>query len=1059
MACVDMPEYYSRNITLAKRREFILGSRFLNNKLPAPRTLTTLQQLNLFKRTRTKRGKRGGVRRKSHAPQVEITTNYPIETQSQNSNGKPKEMSTQTQSPNQNYLPPHTCGRKSEKTLKILNINCQSIKNKCASFLNIIENIKPDIIIGTESWLDPSIKDNEYFPPTYIVHRKDRNLHGGGVFIAIHNKYISSVVSELDDECEMIWAKMEVKGCKTLYVCSYYRPSVCDEESLQIFSRSIEKFCNTNNGIIIIGGDFNFPGWNWKQHHLKDNTPYPQLHQDFMSTLNDCALTQLIEEPTRHENTLDLMITNVPSLVYRQEVVPGISDHDAVYIEMNIDPKKNKQKQRNIPLYKKANWNGLKADMAKTVDEIDKDNKCDVERLWLTFKNALEKGIKDHIPHKLCKLQNSQPWINNNIRQMIKRRDRFYKKFKTTNDPTIKEKYKLLKHKIQRDLRTQYWNYIEDLFSPDECGNCYSGMKKFWSFIKHRKTDNNGIAPIKKNGKLLTSAHDRATALNEQFQSVFSKKQPLSLKQLAENKIWDNCSNIHENQPVIAGINVSEEGVTKLLKGLNPAKASGPDNIQSRVLKELAGTISPCLCKIFQKSLDTGEIPNDWKTANVAPIYKKGQRDIAANYRPISLTCITSKILEHIVVSHIMKYADKHGILYELQHGFRSGRSCETQLVSFIDDVSKSLEKGHQTDVLIMDFSKAFDKVDHNLLCHKLYQYGINGNINKWIGNFLNNRTQSVVVEGESSGAVDVESGVPQGSVLGPTLFLFYINDLAENLSSKIRLFADDTIAYLVINSMTDTEVLQSDLDRLAVWEKNSRMEFHPEKCNVISISRKRDPILQNYTLHGHLLEHVTSAKYLGITINSNLNWDEHINNTTTKANKTLGFLRRNLKISSKNVKEKAYNSLVRPLVEYASTVWDPYTKAKIHQLEMVQRRGARFVTGRHSCTSSVSEMLDELGWQSLEARRRTARLTMFYKIRNNLVAASNPDLKQPTRFTRNMHCHSYIPLSATKNYRKFSFYPRTTLDWNKLPENITSAPSLQNFSLLLSNYMSESST
>ena len=165
---------------------------------------------------------------------------------------------------------------------------------------------------------------------------------------------------------------------------------------------------------------------------------------------------------------------------------------------------------------------GLKAHMAKIVEKIDKDNMSDAEGLWL--KNALEKGIKDHVPHKLCKAKNSQPWINNNIRHMIKRRDRFYKKFKTTNDPSVKEKYKLLKHEIQRDLRTQYWNYIENLFNPDESGNCYSGMKKFWSFIKHRKMDNNGVAPIKKNGKLLTSAHDRATILNEQFQSVFFKK-------------------------------------------------------------------------------------------------------------------------------------------------------------------------------------------------------------------------------------------------------------------------------------------------------------------------------------------------------------------------------------------------------------------------------------------------------------------------------------------------------------------------------------------------------
>ena len=278
--------------------------------------------------------------------------------------------------------------------------------------------------------------------------------------------------------------------------------------------------------------------------------------------------------------------------------------------------------------------------------------------------------------------------------------------------------------------------------------------------------------------------------------------------------------------------------------------------------------------------------------------------------------------MEHIVTSHIMTHADNNNILYPLQHGFRRGLSCETQLIEFIDDVSKNMNKGKQTDCLKMDFSKAFDKVNHSLLTHKLNRYGINGKT--WISNFLSDRQQCVLVEGEKSDSVPVASGVPQGSVLGPSLFLFYINDMLLELSSRVRLFADDTIVYIAISNSTDCEKLQSDLDKLADWENKWLMNFHPDKCNVLSITKIRKPRIFNYRLQHHILEHVPAAKYLGLNITSDLKWTQHINSICGKVNSTLGFLKRNINISNKTIKEKAYKSLVRPSLEYACSVWDP---------------------------------------------------------------------------------------------------------------------------------------
>ena len=270
---------------------------------------------------------------------------------------------------------------------------------------------------------------------------------------------------------------------------------------------------------------------------------------------------------------------------------------------------------------------------------------------------------------------------------------------------------------------------------------------------------------------------------------------------------------------------------------------------------------------------------------------------------------------------------------------------------------------------------------------------------------------------------------------------------MPERIKSTVHLFADNTIAYLTISSDSDSADLQKDLDKLALWETTWKMSFHPEKCNVLTISRKTRSIITSYTLHGHTLTSVRSAKYLGCTFTSDLRWNEHVNNICNKANKTIGFLKRDLNISATSIKENAYKALVRPLVEYASPVWDPYHQNEIDRLEMVQRRGARYVTNRHGNRSSVNDMLQHLDWTSLENRRKYARLALFYKIENEKVAICKEGrLIRPRRTTRNMHTKSYQLPATGSDYRKHSFFPRTIRDWNALPPGIVSAPSLEVF-------------
>ena len=431
---------------------------------------------------------------------------------------------------------------------------------------------------------------------------------------------------------------------------------------------------------------------------------------------------------------------------------------------------------------------------------------------------------------------------------------------------------------------------------------------------------------------------------------------------------------------------MSVSTVLKLLKDIKPHKASGPDNIPGRLLKETAEELAPGLTFLFQISFDSGKIPTDWKFALVTSVFKKGNRSSPANYRLISLTSIVCKILEHVVHSCVINHFERNNILTDSQHGFRKRRSCETQLLLTIDDLAKGLDDRQQIDAVLLDFSKAFNKVPHQRLLLKLKHYGVRGHLLEWIGDFLSARTQEVVIEGQKSSPSPVTSRVPQGTVLGPLLFLAYINDMPECVTSKIKLFADDSLVFRKVQQSSDCRALQQDLDNLQQWEQKWQMSFNADKCEVLRITNKRRPILSDYYIHNQKLAIKTDAKYLGVTISSDLSWAKHTDNIVKKANSTMAFLRRNIRSALQSAKDKAYKTYVRPTLEYASKTWASKTATLNQKIEMVQRRSARFVMNDYRRTSSATAMLETLNWDTLERRRDQARLTMMYGIVHQLV-------------------------------------------------------------------------
>jgi hypothetical protein len=372
------------------------------------------------------------------------------------------------------------------------------------------------------------------------------------------------------------------------------------------------------------------------------------------------------------------------------------------------------------------------------------------------------------------------------------------------------------------------------------------------------------------------------------------------------------------------------------------------------------------------------------------------------------------------------------------------------------DDLARGSDKRTQSDILIMDFAKAFDKVPHRRLINKLQWYGVKGKTVQWIESFLSNRSQCVVIDGQKSSSVPVTSGVPQGTVLGPALFLAYINDLPEYVNhSHVRLFADDCIIYRDIASDADCEKLQSDLDGLARWEETWLMEFHPSKCFKMKLTHSKKQFNKDYFLHGTILSEVESSTYLGVKLSSDLKWDKHISGICGKANSTLGLLRRNLKTKSKTLKDRAYQALVRPKLEYASSVWDhmgSYRGRNVgvnnaQNLERIQRRAARYVSNDWSREHSVSAMIEYLGWDSLQTRRCKYRLCMLFKIINGLVAISPVNYLVPKYAgLRSGGGGYYRQVSAKKDVYLCSFFPRTITQWNTLPAELVQCQSLDAF-------------
>ena len=499
---------------------------------------------------------------------------------------------------------------------------------------------------------------------------------------------------------------------------------------------------------------------------------------------------------------------------------------------------------------------------------------------------------------------------------------------------------------------------------------------------------------------------------------------------------------------------INREDIIKKLNNLNVFKSPGPDMLHPRILKEVRDVIALPLKIIFDTSLASGVLPLDWRTANITPIFKKGSRTKAENYRPISLTSIVCKILESIIRDNIVDHIKNNNLLNDRQYGFIKGRSTVSQLLIVLDKWTASLENGGQIDVIYTDLEKAFDKVSHKNLLKKLKWFNIDTNVLEWISSFLTNRLQRVKLEDSFSDWVKVISGIPQGTILGPLLFLIYINDVMDvcKEGSEIFVYADDAKIFNHVNSIKDVHVLQTDLNSMDKWIKEWSLKLNISKCRVVSFGRKSNILQYDYSIGNEVIQRTESITDLGVVFDPQLKFGLHIREKVNKAYARLGIIKRNFKCMSVEVFCLLYKAMVRSQLEYANSVWNPHRKEDIITLEKVQMRATKLVESIKYL--SYEDRLKKLGIPTLKYRRLRGDLIEVFKIIASEDNNGNCNLAFHKGLATRGNRYKLYQKHVNYDLRKYFFVGRIVAHWNSLPDSVVSSDSINMFKNRLDKFL-----
>ena len=905
----------------------------------------------------------------------------------------------------------------------------------------------------------------------YAIYRADRkHRSGGGSCVFIDRSLKSNNIENpnilqnayVESGCEIVCFDVYFTGSKIRYILIYRPP--CYVIKTEIDSKlsglsKIVNFLSSTKDPVIVLGDLNLPDIDWDLFSL-NNSNHTNCFTECMQSL---GMTQFVSDSTRISNThasniLDLIFANDPLLIQITNQLPPLSTSDHNIIEFvvlipssthNVSAPIASSEYVNTSIeLPKYNWSA--ADFVSITNYLlDVDwhslfgHYFDTESIWSQFKSIIWPIIDMFVP------KTATPHFNKynprqypkNIRILLNRKAALWRILRTckTSDH-LKSKYTEIALKTKRAIIDFDLNREEKIIKANNLG-------AFYRYVNNKLNNNNGIAPLfDKNGNLITADIDKANLLNDYFKSVFITDDGL---------LPDFPSRLPPGSSEIHDINISPEIITKILRDLKSNSAAGPDNIPSIFYKKTSVAISYPLSIMFRTFIDLHDIPTDWKTAIITPKFKKGQPSLASNYRPIALTCACCKVLEKIIANDLINYLQDRNLISKQQHGFLKHHSTATNLLDSLNDWSVSLSKRHCTTTAYIDFQRAFDSVSHHKLIHKLKSYGVSGNLILWISAFLSNRSQTVRIGSSLSDACAVSSGIPQGSVLGPTLFIIFINDISDSFNPSVqsKLFADDIKIYSVICDISTTSSFQTHLDLINAWSNAWQLPIAHSKCSIFQIGSRYCPCPDfTFTLAHCSLTRSSTILDLGITLDENLKFTNHIQSIVQRAFQRANLVHRAFLSNHHDSLVQAFKVYVRPLLEYNSIIWSPSQVGLINSVEHVQRSFTKRLHGLQ--TLPYTTRLTVLKLQSLEHRRLINDLTLCYNIVYKCTSLAFDDyfLFSHNPSSRGHHLRLSLPLVKT-NLEKSFFSWRVIKPWNALPSHIVSAATSKIFKSRLSNF------
>ena len=666
-------------------------------------------------------------------------------------------------------------------------------------------------------------------------------------------------------------------------------------------------------------------------------------------------------------------------------------------------------------------------------------NKTAIE-CWNILKYEIESIIDKFVPFQKQGKRCRKKHLSKEAIRKIMLKQTMWRVYRRTRKDEDYSKYKEALNAATTEIRQSKRSYEQKL----AC-NIKNDSKSFYAYVRSKQNVQDKVGPLEDSaGNIISQGFLMAEDLNGYFSSVFTKEDISSLP-VADAKFQGAKSDY------LGPLVVTPELVAKKIKPMKDNKSPGVDGIPPKLLMETVEQISIPLARVFNLSLKEGVVPFEWKEANIIPLFKKGSRNKSENYRPVSLTSVICKLLERLIKDHMVDFLVKHKLLNSSQHGFLKARSCLTNMLCFLEEITKWIDVGSPVDIIYLDFQKAFDKVPHQRLLLKLKVHGIGDSITDWIEQWLTDRRQRVVVDGEVSNWKSVLSGVPQGSVLGPILFLIYINDLDDSITSNILKFADETKLFRKVNTDGDKQHLQNDLDRLVKWSEKWQMLFNFGKCKCLHTGHGNLNV--NYKMGDTALGTTVKEKDLGVTISADMKVSEQCGIAASKGNQILGLIRRNITYKGKKLIIPLYKAIVRPHLEYCIQAWRPYRKKDIDTLERIQRRATKMIPELRDL--SYEERLKECGLTTLETRRLRGDQIEVFKILNgyeNIDRNMFFSLKKDSR-TRGREV-KLVKDQCRLDIRKHSFLQKTINEWNKLSTDCVTASSVNMFKNKVDTYL-----